>query len=205
MNVSEKIVELRRRSGFSQEQLADRLGVTRQSVSKWEGGSATPELSKLIALSDLFGVTVDDLVREERPVPEEKAAGGSCTDLERRLENLEGAYYDSFGPYFAYTSRVRILGLPLVSIRFGRERHPSKRTTAVGVIAIGNFAVGVVSIGLISLGLLSLGVVAFGGLAAGITSIGGAAFGVAAMGGVAQGVTACGFAAKGFSASSIWK
>ena len=50
---SEKLLELRRQKGLSQEQLADRLGVTRQSVSKWESGAALPELGKLIALSDL--------------------------------------------------------------------------------------------------------------------------------------------------------
>jgi len=205
MNVSEKIAELRRREGLSQEQLADRLGVTRQSVSKWESGSATPELSKLIALSDLFGITVDTLVRDDVPLPEQAAADVPPSDLERRLGELEGAYHDSFGPYYSYTSKVRLFGLPLLSIRFGRERHPSKRTTAVGIIAIGNFAVGVVSIGIISAGLLSLGVVAFGGLVAGITSIGGAAFGVAAMGGIARGISASGLAAKGIAAGSVWK
>ena len=59
---SEKLLELRRREGLSQEQLADRLGVTRQSVSKWESGAAAPELSKLVALSELFSVSVDYLV-----------------------------------------------------------------------------------------------------------------------------------------------
>jgi len=204
MNVSERIAELRRREGLSQEQLADRLGVTRQSVSKWESGSATPELSKLIALSDLFGITVDTLVRDDVPLPEQAAADVPPSDLERRLGQLEGAYQDSFGSYLSYTSRARVFGLPLVSIRFGRERHPSKRTTAVGIIAIGNFAVGGISIGLISAGLLSLGVVAFGGLAVGITSIGGVAFGVAAMGGMARGISASGLAAKGIAARNFW-
>ena len=59
---SEKLLELRRREGLSQEQLADRLGVTRQSVSKWESGAAAPELTKLVALSELFSVSVDYLV-----------------------------------------------------------------------------------------------------------------------------------------------
>ena len=51
MGFSEKLAALRRREGLSQERLADRLGVTRQSVSKWEGGAAMPELEKLVALS----------------------------------------------------------------------------------------------------------------------------------------------------------
>ncbi len=64
MQFSDKLTELRRRRGLSQEQLADFLGVTRQSVSKWEFGTAMPELGNLIALSDLFSVTVDALVKE---------------------------------------------------------------------------------------------------------------------------------------------
>ena len=62
MQFSEKLSQLRRKAGLSQEQLADRLGVTRQSVSKWESGTAVPELGKLIALSELFEVSVDYLV-----------------------------------------------------------------------------------------------------------------------------------------------
>lgn len=72
MTFSEKLTDLRRKSGMSQEQLADRLGVTRQSVSKWESGTAMPELVKLISLSELFGVTVDYLVKDwiEEPAAE---------------------------------------------------------------------------------------------------------------------------------------
>ena len=62
MDFSEKLVHLRKQAGLSQEQLADRLGVTRQSVSKWESGTAFPEFIKLISLSALFDVSVDYLV-----------------------------------------------------------------------------------------------------------------------------------------------
>ena len=53
MEFSEKLIQLRRKQGMSQEQLADRLGITRQSVSKWESGAALPELVKLITLSEI--------------------------------------------------------------------------------------------------------------------------------------------------------
>ena len=56
--LSETIYRLRRQSGLSQEQLAEKIGVSRQAISKWEGGLSTPELEKLIALSACFGVTV---------------------------------------------------------------------------------------------------------------------------------------------------
>ncbi len=65
MILADKIILLRKKNGWSQEELAGRLSVSRQSVSKWEGGQSIPDLDKLLALSKLFGVTVDYLVRDE--------------------------------------------------------------------------------------------------------------------------------------------
>lgn len=59
--LSEKIYALRRKSGLSQEALAEKIGVSRQAVSKWETGAATPEFDKLRALCACFGVTLDEL------------------------------------------------------------------------------------------------------------------------------------------------
>ena len=64
MNVGEKIQEHRMKNGLSQEVLADKLGVTRQSVSRWELGQALPELDKIVAISRLFKVTTDELLLE---------------------------------------------------------------------------------------------------------------------------------------------
>ena len=70
MTLSEKTLHLRSQKGLSQLELAEQLGVSRQSVSKWETGQSVPDLDKLIKLADLFGVSVDELVREgERPQP----------------------------------------------------------------------------------------------------------------------------------------
>lgn len=70
MTLSEKILHLRTQRGLSQLELAEKLEVSRQSVSKWETGQSVPDLDKLIKLADLFGITVDELVREgERPRP----------------------------------------------------------------------------------------------------------------------------------------
>lgn len=63
----EKLYECRRRMGLSQEQLAEQVGVSRQTVSKWETGTSTTELEKLIALSQCFGITVDELVQGVAP------------------------------------------------------------------------------------------------------------------------------------------
>ena len=63
MDISEKILQLRKASNMTQEQLAERVSVSRQSVSKWEGGQAVPELDKLLELSKVFNVTTDYLLR----------------------------------------------------------------------------------------------------------------------------------------------
>ena len=63
--LSERINKFRRKSGLSQEQLAEKTGVYRQAISKWESGTSTPELEKLLALSECFHITLDELVKEE--------------------------------------------------------------------------------------------------------------------------------------------
>lgn len=72
MSLAENIFSLRTARNMSQDDLAEKLEVSRQSVSKWETGQSAPDLYKIIRLSDLFGVTVDELVREgEAPQPPE--------------------------------------------------------------------------------------------------------------------------------------
>lgn len=63
MNFSEKLFTLRKANNLTQEHLAEKLDVSRQSVSKWESGQATPELDKIIALSAVFNVSTDDLLK----------------------------------------------------------------------------------------------------------------------------------------------
>ncbi len=74
MELYEKLYELRRASGMSQEELAEKLGVSRQAVSKWEGGGAQPELQKLIELSKLYNVSVDELLSLEHAKSQQDAA-----------------------------------------------------------------------------------------------------------------------------------
>ena len=75
MKLCEKLYELRRAAGLSQEELAERLNVSRQAVSKWENGAAQPELSKLVELSRLYSVSVDELLSlEEAEKGDAKAA-----------------------------------------------------------------------------------------------------------------------------------
>ncbi len=65
MIFADKLILLRKKAGWSQEELAHRMDVTRQSVSKWEGMQAVPDLDKMIRLSELFGVSLDYLLKDE--------------------------------------------------------------------------------------------------------------------------------------------
>lgn len=205
MTFSEKLMDLRRKSGLSQEQLADRLGVTRQSVSKWESGTAMPELVKLISLSELFGVSMDYLVKDWMDSPEEPGSGGEdlsaqqAVRLEKKVDELTNYVK---GRVYRFDSKTRIFGLPLVSIRFGFVRNGklSMDNVARGIIAIGNAAIGVVAIGIVGVGLFTFGVVGLGLLSLGIVAAGLGAFGVMALGYLALGVSAVGVYAGGVAA-----
>jgi len=63
--LSEKLYKLRKNSGLSQEQLAEKLSVSRQAISKWESGTAVPESEKLVTISNYFGVSVDYLLKDD--------------------------------------------------------------------------------------------------------------------------------------------
>lgn len=87
MNLGQTIYRLRTERGMSQEDLSNELGVSRQSISKWENNSAVPELEKLLTMSRLFGVTLDQLVNEEvspsePPAPELPPAPESSSTVE---------------------------------------------------------------------------------------------------------------------------
>lgn len=136
MTVSEKIYTLRTRLGLSQEELAEKLGVSRQSVSKWETGQSVPDLEKIIKLSDLFGVSVDELVREgERPQPlqpqikevyikekwklTETQTAGFCMELMGLALDLLGLVGETRFLVLIGTALV-VLGLPLLLAK----KHP---------------------------------------------------------------------------------
>ena len=70
MILADKIIDLRKKAGWSQEELAEKLGVSRQSVSKWEGAQSIPDMNKILQLSDLFGVSTDYLLKDDMEVSE---------------------------------------------------------------------------------------------------------------------------------------
>ncbi len=69
MEFNNKLYNLRKQKGLSQEELANRLNVSRQTVSKWEVGDSTPDMEKLAAISDLFEISLDELVMDKAPKP----------------------------------------------------------------------------------------------------------------------------------------
>lgn len=93
MRLSEKIMELRKNSGWSQEELADRLGISRQPVSKWETGESMPDIDKIIRMSELWNVSTDYLLKENseprtEPLRENPQSGaGECADEDHENED----------------------------------------------------------------------------------------------------------------------
>ncbi len=81
MIFADKLIELRKKSGQTQEELAEKLGVSRQSIAKWEGAQSIPELAKIVKLSDMFGVSTDYLLKDDieaaEPIIEDKS-GSAC-------------------------------------------------------------------------------------------------------------------------------
>ena len=87
MDFNNRLYQLRKQKGFSQEELANRLNVSRQTVSKWEVGDSTPDMEKLIAISDLFDVSLDNLVmgKEDDAQPPTSAKSEFATVLNEKV------------------------------------------------------------------------------------------------------------------------
>ena len=94
MTFGEKLYQLRKTHGFSQEALAEKLNTSRQAVSKWENNNGYPETEKIILLAKLFSVSLDDLLMEEREMGAETEGAGSNME-KRRIDKKaeENGYY----------------------------------------------------------------------------------------------------------------
>ena len=96
MILADKIIENRKKNGWSQEELADRLGVSRQSVSKWEGAQAVPDMKKIIQMSELFGVSTDYLLIddiEEPKAPEVTPVDSGLEETVRQVSMEEASAF----------------------------------------------------------------------------------------------------------------
>ncbi len=89
MKLYEKIALYRKKNGLSQEELAEKIGVSRQAVSKWETGDALPEITKLKALADTFNVTVDFLLDENKAEFSQQSESPSVSVLDRYADKID--------------------------------------------------------------------------------------------------------------------
>lgn len=89
MIFADKLIQLRKKSGWSQEELAEQMEVTRQSVSKWESAVSVPDLEKIVRLANLFGVSIDYLLKDD--MEETEYTGVEETDVKVRKVSLEEA------------------------------------------------------------------------------------------------------------------
>lgn len=196
MTTGEKISRLRKENNYTQEQLADLLGVSRQSISKYESGIAYSETEKLIRLSEMFGCTVDYLLKDT--VTEPSGSQSIEKDAASTDESIVGLLSKRLNAFEKKSKRV-VFGMPLWHV--GRN---AKGFIAVGLRARGVISIGLLSTGIISLGVLSIGVLGMGVFAAGLITVGSVALGGIAMGAISVGVVAVGAIAIGaFSAGAL--
>lgn len=192
MTLGDKLAKLRKENNYTQEQLADILDVSRQSVSKWESDLAYPETDKLIKLGELYNCSMDYLLKD----------GVEMKDgVEKKQRTTVVFDFKNF--YFERKSSRTVHGVPLWHINIGWGR------TAKGIIAIGFKAKGIISFGLLSLGvlsfgLLSLGLISLGVFALGLIGLGSISAGFIALGAICFGILAIGAVAVGeFSVGAL--
>lgn len=131
MILADKITSLRKKCGWSQEELADQLGISRQSVSKWESGMSIPDLEKIVKMSALFGVSTDYLLKDEieETLPSETYDTDSAEARPVSLEEAN-AYMDlvkETAPKFAVAIPTLVLcPIPMLLLGAFAEMHPEK-------------------------------------------------------------------------------
>ncbi len=195
MTLGDKLAKLRKESNYTQERLADVLGVSRQAISKWESGAAYPETDKLIRISELFDCSLDYLLKDKAE-PDNKTQTDDAVALFKKHSRER-------------KSEKTLLGMPLWHIGKNAKGFVAVGLNARGVIAIGLKAKGIVSLGVlsfgfISIGTLSLGLLSIGMLALGILSAGCFSVGVLATGAISFGIISLGAIAIGdFSVGAL--
>ncbi|MFQ8656593.1 MAG: helix-turn-helix domain-containing protein [[Clostridium] innocuum] len=184
MEFKDNLYRIRKEKGMSQEELAALCDVSRQAISKWETGTANPDMENLKTLSRSLRVSIDELLGNKIPLEKEVVK-------EKEVIYVHNRYtYEK-----RYRSKLSICGIPLVDINVGRGRtEEGYWRVAKGIIAIGNVSVGVISIGLLSVGLCSLGLLTLGLLfAIGPLALSYFAIGCLAIGYISIGAISIGF------------
>lgn len=138
MILADKIISLRKKCGWSQEELAEKLNVSRQSVSKWEGAQSIPDIDKIITMSEIFGVTTDYLLKDDVEV-EEKISDGEPSAI-RRVSIEEANKYLKVSaktrPYMMIATFLCIISpicLIILSVASDIAKWGIKSNLAVGI------------------------------------------------------------------------
>lgn len=173
MTFGDKLSKKRKENNYTQEQFAELIGVSRQSVSKWESDIAYPETDKLIRISELFGCSLDYLMKDTEE-----------TETHKKQDNAHNFFKISL---HEKKSDKTILGMPLWHI--GKQ---ARGFIAVGLNAGGVIAIGLKATGVVSLGMLSVGLISFGMFSLGLLSIGMFAFGILSAGCFSVGIFTAG-------------
>lgn len=184
MTLGEKLSKLRKENNYTQEQLAEILGVSRQAISKWESNTAYPETEKLLKLGELYKCSMDYLLKDEDSEPTSIPKSKTFT-------------LNFANPNFERVSKKNFHGLPLWHINIGYGRT-AKGIIAVGLSAKGVISIGLLSLGIISFGVLSVGILALGVLAIGLLSAGAISTGVIAFGAISIGIVSIGALSVGY-------
>ena len=189
MTLGEKLSKLRKEQNYTQEQLGELLGVSRQSISKWESDVAYPETDKLIRMGKLFDCSMDYLLKEE--VEEKDACAKNTVPVFDKLYSVVKRQCRE------RKSEKMIFGMPLYHI--GKDARgffaigfKARGVFAMGLLARGIVTIGLLSIGVLPMGLLSLGVLSLGTLSFGAVSVGAIAFGLLSIGAISVGVVSLG-------------
>jgi transcriptional regulator with XRE-family HTH domain len=123
MDIGLKIKQLREENGLSQDRLAEKLHVTRQAVSKWESGKGCPDIENIIGISDVFGVSLDELVKNSKGV-EDKIVTDSSS---KKWHILVIVFLISILVYiasFAVTHKIYMVGFGISTLfMLGIELH----------------------------------------------------------------------------------
>ena len=193
-----RLMELRRQKGYSQEELGGLVFVSRQTISKWELNISTPEMEKLLLLGDVFGISMDELMGYARVIPEldendlSDESRNEFEVLNKKIDHLIERKY-----HYEYKSKKMVGTKPLVHINIGRGMYRANGIISIGMIANGIVSIGLFSFGIFSFGMVSLGLVASAPFALGLLACGSIALGVFACGAIAIGYLSVGAVAVG--------
>lgn len=131
MKFNEKLTKLRKEAGLSQEELGNMLNVARQTISKWELGETTPEMDKLIKMSEVFNITLDELIKDEKSEQEMVNTNASSNSNSQKLADIIIKILKGIGIILIILVIVNVLLAIVGSISFNKMKMNNNIETTV--------------------------------------------------------------------------